>query len=170
MNIFNFKSLLYTSLFLTFGLSSSIVNAEEWTTSQLTRFGEFRHPSSFKRLKAAWEESGFQGSQAALNTSNMSDGVMNIEFNIQYADLNEMWNQHLEKYHSGIHYKVKKNDWYVVSGLNSDGMEFYTKVWYMNGMSVCVNFLYPSKNSSKYDPLLEQMLKGFKPKLALAEF
>jgi hypothetical protein len=151
-------------------MSSSVVNAEEWTVSQLVRFGEFRHPTTFKRLKAVWEEPDFQGSQAALNTSNMSDGVMNIEFNIEYHDLDEMWNQDLQKNHSYIHYKVKKNDWYVVSGVNSYGMVFYTKAWYIETMCVSISFLYPNKYSSKYDRLLEQMLKGFKPKLVLADF
>ena len=166
MYTYYFK-LLLISIYFTLVFIPSEVLAEDWTTSELTRFGvEFRHPSSFKRLKAAWEEPGFQGSIAAGNSATISDGMMSVELDYGTNNLNEMWSEELQKNGSYISYKVKKNDWYVVSGVGRDKMVFYRKVWQLSNddpWCFSVNILYPFSMSSRYDRILERMLKGYRP-------
>ena len=118
------------------GLLPSEVNADYWTTSQLTRFGvEFRHPASFKGLSDG-------------NTATISDGKMSVELDYGANNLDEMWSEELQKNGSYISYKVKKNDWYVVSGVGRDKMVFYRKVWQFGSflVSLDTNTSHPTYN------------------------
>ena len=135
-----------------------------WTSSKLTRFGvELNHPSSFKRLKGAWENPNFQGSLSALNTDSISDGVMNVKLLYESDDFENSWQNELKRNGSNITYKVKKNDWYVISGVKTGGIEFYRKVWLIDSWCFSFEATYPNNLNSKYDPILERMLNGFKP-------
>jgi hypothetical protein len=137
-----------------------------WVCSKLTRFEvELIHPSNFKRLKGGWEDPNFQGSLAALNTDTISDGVMSVRVEYEADDFENSWERELKKDGSGITYKTKKSDWYVVSGVRADGIEFYRKVWLIDSWCFSFDAQYPHKLNSKYDLVLERMLKGFKPKI-----
>jgi hypothetical protein len=140
--------------------------AAPWVRSKLTRFGvELIHPSSFKRLKGAWEEPNFEGSLAAHNTDTISDGVMSVRVEYEADDFENSWARELRKNGSNITYKTKKSDWYVVSGVRADGIEFYRKVWLIDSWCFSFDAQYPHKLNYKYDLVLERMLKGFKPKI-----
>ncbi len=143
--------------------------SESWETSTLTRFGvSISHPASLRRLKAAWEEPGFQGSISALNVDTLSDGKMTVTLEgfvaFQRGVFNNRWADELSRYGSQIHYKVKRNSWFVVSGVKPNGMEFYTKVWLLKGdQGFSFTATYPHALNSTYDMVLERMLGNFMP-------
>lgn len=143
-------------------------HCEDWVTSKLTRFGaELSHPASFRRLEAAWEKPGFEGSISAGNTDTISDGTMSVILRGEPAWdrglFESRWKDELRTRGSAITYKVKKDNWYVVSGVEPDGTEFYTKSWLLPDGGFQLEATYPHARNATYDRILERMLKGFRP-------
>jgi hypothetical protein len=67
-----------------------------------------------------------------------------------------------------VNYSVLKTDWYVISGTNSLGFEFYEKFFALpnvKNFSYCVSFdfVYPHNQRKKYDPMVATIAKGFDP-------
>lgn len=148
--------------------SFTSANAGEWMTSKLTRFGaDFSHPASFQRLEASWEKPGFEGSISAGNKDTMTDGAMTVVLQGEPGwDRNifeSRWKEELRARGPVITYKVKKDSWYVVSGVESDGTEFYTKSWLLPNGGFQFEATYPHARNATYDRILERMLKGFRP-------
>jgi|688.fasta_scaffold93586_5 hypothetical protein len=167
---------IWRSFGLVFGLALasafsclvSSVKAEKWVTSELTRFSVgLAHPPGFKRLKGVWEEPGFQGSISAGNTDTITDGSMSVTLEGQpgcdRGVFESLWKDELQTPGSSITYKVKRNDWYVVSGVKPNGTEFYHKSWLLPDGGFTFKATYPHARNSKYDPILERMLQGFRP-------
>lgn len=156
------------AVFLGAGLRPA--QADTWTSTELTRFtARLSHPISFRRLTAAWEEPGFQGSVSAGNKDMITDGAMSValrgEPGWSRVEFDAEWKNELRARGRDISYKVKRESWYVVSGVGLDGMEFYTKVWMLPGGGFVFHAVYPHSANAKYDPILERMLKGFKPSM-----
>jgi hypothetical protein len=154
------------ALFLGAGLRPA--QADTWTSSELTRFtARLSHPISFRRLTAAWEEPGFQGSVSAANMDTITDGTMSVALRGEPGWTREgfdgQWKKELRARGQDISYKVKRDSWYVVSGVEPDGSEFYTKAWLLPSGGFVFHAVYPHSANAKYDPILERMLKGFKP-------
>jgi hypothetical protein len=64
-----------------------------------------------------------------------------------------------------INYTFIKDNWYVVSGTNFKGFEFYTKLWRYNDHGVTFNFAYPPSKRKVYEPMLLELLRNFTPNL-----
>lgn len=145
--------------------------ADDWMTSKLTRFGvELSHPASFRRAEAAWEKPGFEGSISAGNADTISDGTMSVtlrgEPGRDRGAFESGWKGELGTRGSAITYKVKRNNWYVVSGVQPDGTEFYTKSWLLPHGGFQFEATYPHARNATYDRILERMLEGFTPTIS----
>jgi hypothetical protein len=64
-----------------------------------------------------------------------------------------------------INYTFIKNNWFVVSGTNDSGFEFYTKFWRYEDHFVEFTFVYPSSKLKVYEPILLKFLRNFVPNL-----
>jgi hypothetical protein len=64
-----------------------------------------------------------------------------------------------------INYTFIKDNWFVVSGTNSQGFEFYTKFWRYEDHLVEFTFVYPSLKQKVYQPILLKFLRNFVPNL-----
>lgn len=142
--------------------------------SKLTRFGvEFNHPASFRREQASWEKPGFEGSISAGNTDTMTDGTMSVilrgEPGCDRQSFESQWNHELRERGDCITYKVKRDNWYVVSGVESDGTEFYTKSWLLTNGGFRFEAVYPHSRSTTCSRVLERMLEGFSPSVTEGE-
>jgi hypothetical protein len=62
-----------------------------------------------------------------------------------------------------INYTFIKDNWFVVSGTNSLGFEFYTKFWLYEDHTVQLTFVYPRQKA--YEPILLRFLRNFVPNL-----
>jgi hypothetical protein len=62
-----------------------------------------------------------------------------------------------------INYTCLKDNWFVVSGTNSLGFEFYTKFWLYEDHTVQLTFVYPRQKA--YEPILLRFLRNFVPNL-----
>jgi hypothetical protein len=64
-----------------------------------------------------------------------------------------------------INYTFIKDNWFVVSGTNLKGFEFYTKLWRFDDHWVTFNFAYPASKQKVCEPMLLELLRNFTPNL-----
>src|ERR1700721_464187 len=65
--------------------------------------------------------------------------------------LNDFWKKELADRGDTVTYKLKKEDFYVVSGVNQNGYEFYHKVFFYPTYWVEFEITYPHSKRQKYD-------------------
>ena len=75
-------------------------------------------------------------------------------------DLNESYQSDL-KNETNVTYKVKKNNWYVISGKNEDGI-FYNKSIIKNGIQFHLRIIYQDKNKQLVENLIGRISSSFK--------
>jgi len=86
--------------------------------------------------------------------------------------LEQFFNTKIQSRTSGgdrVQYSLVKNNWYVISGVNVKGFEFYEKFYYFieNGESWYVywDLIYPHAQHKTYDALVAPIADGFIPNL-----
>lgn len=75
-------------------------------------------------------------------------------------DLEETFQNDL-KNEKNITYKVKKKTWYVISGINEDGI-FYNKSIIKNGIQYHLRIIYQIKNKKLLESLIGRISSSFK--------
>lgn len=75
-------------------------------------------------------------------------------------DLNESYKNDL-KNEKNVTYKAKKNTWYVISGINENGI-FYNKSIIKNGIQFHLRIIYQEKNKKLVDNLIGRISSSFK--------
>jgi hypothetical protein len=91
------------------------------------------------------------------------DGCLSISAQGHFLNglsLSTMWNHDLTAYGNSITYKVKRNDWFVVSGV-ANGFEYYRKTFVKGGNWCSFVITYPHGQNERYDPVVEQIAKNF---------
>lgn len=139
-------------------LPSLVVAAEPaWQSYTNERFGfVFSHPPQLRPGRLPENGAGL----------NFSDGEMSVTVQSHFLNgltLEESWNEALKSYGRSISYKVKRKDWFVVSGTLPDGIEFYRKFCVRDNQWSELHATYPAAFKDTYDPLLERLVKGFVP-------
>jgi hypothetical protein len=95
-----------------------------------------------------------------------ADGAFSLSAQAHFLSdrtLESNWNEELNTQGVTITYKRKAKDWYVVSGVTSDGTEYYHKFWVKGGNWVELAITYPHAQNAKYDKWVEQIAKRFVP-------
>jgi hypothetical protein len=85
------------------------------------------------------------------------------------GELNEsletFWQKELAERATTVGYKVKKNNWYVISGVNPNGYEFYHKVFFYPTYWVEFEITYPHAQHDRYDAWVTRISHDFVPAL-----
>ena len=79
--------------------------------------------------------------------------------------LDSFWQKELGERATTVTYKVKRNNWYVISGLNPNGYEFYHKVFFYPTYWVEFEITYPHAQHERYDPWVARISHDFSPAL-----
>ena len=125
------------------------------------------HPEADPVSPAQWRNKTFRS----------SDGEVTLLVETQYTEstLSDLFEyaQHSGAEHGdNMEYLVTTNNWYVISGINPHGYEFYIKCylfpptpgensdWYIQFV-----FVYPHSQHKIYDPLVGKITQSFVPKL-----
>ncbi len=77
--------------------------------------------------------------------------------------LDDYWNSEIEALKKTITYKKKGKSWYVISGVDVEGHEFYKKFSVKGGNCAEFTIEYPHAKNKKYDPWVEKIVKSFVP-------
>lgn len=89
-------------------------------------------------------------------------GSFNVEGN---GDLEPRWKEALAEPGRTITYKVKKDGWYVISGVMQDGTGFYERYTANSRHGAGWQMTYPQAEEKKYAPWVERVAKGHLPNL-----
>jgi hypothetical protein len=79
--------------------------------------------------------------------------------------LNGFWKKELADRGDTVTYKLKKEDFYVVSGVNRNGYEFYHKVFFYPTYWVEFEITYPHSKRQKYAAWVDRIAHEFVPAL-----
>lgn len=115
--------------------------------------------------------------QARTKTFESKDGNVSLVISTHWTNgitLQQRFNVEMDsrvKEGATVNYSVMKDNWFVVSGTNSLGFEFYTK-WVSFGdrntnqaRYVTFTFVYPSSQRNVYDPAVSKMAREFVPNM-----
>jgi hypothetical protein len=73
------------------------------------------------------------------------------------------WQDELDSPNVTITYKRKTPNWYVVSGLTTDGTEYYHKLYRKGANWAAFHITYPHAKNKQYDPWVQRIEKSFVP-------
>ena len=137
----------------------NIINAQSnWTEFNVQLGGKIELPSEFKK-----------GILVAAGTLQWFECIKypEIEVTIESfgtgteAELNQTYNNDLKSF-KGIVYRVKKANWFVISGINEDRNIFYNKSIIKNGVQFHLRITYPKTYKSYMNKILSKISNSFK--------
>jgi hypothetical protein len=79
--------------------------------------------------------------------------------------LDRFWQKELADRGNTVTYQFNKDDFYVISGVNSNGYEFYHKVFFYPTYWVEFEIIYPHSKHQRYDAWVERISYEFIPAL-----
>src|SRR3954447_19017 len=103
-----------------------------------------------------------------------SDGEFNVEAVVQAVSspeetLEQRMQKEMELLAHTVTYKKKGDTWFVLSGVTSDGTEYYRKLFTNGSEWVTLRITYPHVRNKKYDKWVTRMEKTFVPFAKAAE-
>jgi hypothetical protein len=178
--------------FLLLTVSASLTTATLLAHAQFTVhsrpsvFARALVPSNLREIPyKEWASQGDPNSPAQWQHTEFASADKQVTFTVDtYANpegksIAKFFNDELASRAKGgdhINYSVLKTDWYVISGTNKLGFEFYEKFFaqpkvnitknfedYVPRYWVSFDFVYPYDQRKKYDPMVATIAKGFDP-------
>jgi len=155
---------LFAVLLFLYSINGPIL-ASDWRNEVNNRWGfSFSYPASLipepvpangggRRYHSADQEVSF----AAFGSHTHPDDFA--------ESLNGFWKKELADRGNTVTYKLKKEDFYVVSGVNQNGYEFYHKVFFYPTYWVEFEITYPHSKRQKYDAWVDRIAHDFVPAL-----
>ena len=125
---------------------------DQWETYVNKRFGfQFSHPASMKSGSVLANGAGM----------NFSDGRFSVTAEAHV--LSDKWAETIKELGKAVTYKVKKAGYGVISGIKSDGTEFYLMRHVKGTNWAQFSATYPHVMNEQYDPVVSRMAKEFVP-------
>jgi hypothetical protein len=157
------RSPLTLPCFLALALGLSVMTArgeEAWKTYINERWGfSLSYPSSLVAGPVPANGAGreFHSSEVSL--------IAQGSFTQQDETLDSFWSKELSQRGDTITYRLRKANYYVISGVNANGYEFYHKVFFFSRRWIEFEITYPHARNNIYDPWVERIAKEFNPVL-----
>lgn len=138
------------------------VGKDGWLLYENGRFGTvFPVPPGMKAMRPPDNGGGQQFASLDGKVVLTGGGFFNVDGN---GDVEARWKADLAEPDRTITYKVKKADWYVISGVTKSGLGFYEK--YTANAKYCAGWsiTYPQADEKKVSAWIERIAKGFQPR------
>jgi hypothetical protein len=158
------KNLLPTLLL--FSLLCGLAFASDWKREVNGRWGfSLTYPASLIPEPIPANGAGRRYHSANQEVSLVAEGSHTNSENAG-ENLNGFWQKEVAERGDTVTYKVKKDDFYVVSGVNHNGYEFYHKVFFYPTYWVEFEITYPHSKHQQYDVWVERISREFVPALS----
>jgi hypothetical protein len=126
-----------------------------------------RHPEADQHTSWTWRTKSFQSTDGKVELYLETHSIG------EPKSLEQFFNEKLAHRTSGgdhIGYVLTKDNWYVISGVNAAGFEFYEKFYEFSDPDganwyIYFDFIYPHAQHEEYDRLVATIADGFKPNL-----
>ena len=157
------KTLVAISFFLCF--PGGLAFASEWKQEVNARWGfSLSYPASLIPETFPANGSGRRYHSANQELSLVALGS-HTHPDMSDESLNGFWQKELADRGDTVTYKSKKDHFYVISGVNQNGYEFYHKVFFYPTYWVEFEITYPHSKHHQYDPWVERISQEFVPAL-----
>lgn len=134
-----------------------------WMTYVNPRFGgSIPLPPGMTALRPPDNGDGQQFVSADSKVALVIWGAFNVDGN---GDLEATWQAALVETGRTITYKVKKADWYVISGVTTAGTGFYERYTASSKYVAGWKMTYPQAEEKDYSPWVERIAKGYQARL-----
>ena len=158
------RAVLYFACLFSLLASRSVAGAaaaEPWSQFRSARFGYcLSYPS---------ELIVGQGLESARDCEfHTEDGAFSVSveanvFVMEDESLDSRWRFELNVLGNSVTYKRKAATWYVLSGVTTDGAEYYIKIYAKGRTWVTFRITYPHTEAAKYDAWVTRIEKAFVP-------
>jgi hypothetical protein len=158
---------------LTIGLFNA--RATEWKTYRDDTAGYSITYPAYLRLASPPE--GAQG-MGIWRTKHFVSSDGSVELYLEFRPLedsetlNSFFGDEVSRRTQGgdnVQYTFQKDNWFVITGTNAKGFDYYTKAYFFNDSTgrwyISWDFVYPHAQHKLYDPLVTPIAKGFVPNL-----
>jgi hypothetical protein len=152
------------SLILFFLLSfSGTVWASDWRQEINRRWGfSLSYPKSLIPEPLPTNGGGRRYHSADHEVSLVAMGA-HTHAEVPDESLDGFWQKELDDRGHTVTYRFKKNNFYVISGSNANGYEFYHKVFFFPGYWVEFEMTYPHSQRQRYDEWVKRIAREFVP-------
>ena len=161
------------------GMFAVMAHATEWKTYVNNGVGySIEYPANLKHIPyKVWAPQGDPASsqQWRLQIFRAEGGKVDLEIYTHPTEktLQEFFNDEIAKRTEGgdrINYSIIKDNWFVISGSNVKGFEFYHKLFMGESQEqgrwfVDFDFTYPISQREIYDPITSRIARSFNPNL-----
>jgi hypothetical protein len=155
---------LFSILFFLFSVSGPLF-ATDWKKEVNRRWGfSLTYPASLIPEPVPANGGGRRYHSANQDVSLATSGSHSHP-DLVDESLNGFWQKELADRGDTVTYKVKKDDFYVVSGVNPNGYEYYHKVFFYPTYWVEFEITYPHSKRQLYDPWVDRISRDFIPAL-----
>jgi hypothetical protein len=155
---------LFPTLLL-FSFLCGLAFASDWKREVNGRWGfSLTYPASLIPEPVPANGAGRRYHSANQEVSLVAEGSHTHSENAG-ENLNGFWQKEVAERGDTVTYKVKKDDFYVVSGVNHNGYEFYHKVFFYPTYWVEFEITYPHSKHQQYDVWVERISRQFVPAL-----
>ena len=141
-----------------------LLGKDGWMTYQNPRFGfSLPVPPGMKSERPPDNGSGQQFTSPDGKVS--VSGSAHFNNDPEISGLEPAYKSELAVPDRTITYKLKKDGWYVVSGVNKDGTGFYKKYAANAKYYAAFSITYPQADEKKYQAWIERIAKDWQPRL-----
>jgi hypothetical protein len=162
--VLNMANKLFFILFLLLSVQWQAL-ASEWKKEVNARWGfSLTYPASLIPEPMPANGGGRRYHSANLEVSLMTSGS-HTHPDLLDESLDGFWQKELADRGNTVTYKVKKDGFYVISGVNTNGYEFYHKVFFFPTYWLEFEITYPHSRRQLYDTWVERISHDFIPAL-----
>jgi hypothetical protein len=157
------KTILISAL-VGISLVGNAQGEDQWKTYINGRWGfSLTYPSS---LIAGPSPTNGAGQEFHLSSKEVSVAAQGSHTHEDIGEtLDHFWRKELSERGDTVTYKLKKDNYYVISGVNSNGYQFYHKVFFFPGRWIEFEITYPHAKNKVYDAWVERIAREFDPSL-----
>lgn len=88
--------------------------------------------------------------------------IASAEYNVLDYSLEELENVYKKDIDGSISYSKKKDNWFVLSGINFEGNIYYLKVVLDRNIEYVIEFIYPKKHKELFDEVIKVVINSLK--------
>jgi hypothetical protein len=156
--------IIFPVLVVLFFVSEQVL-ASEWKKEVNARWGfSLTYPASLIPEPVPANGGGRRYHSANQEVSLVTSGS-HTHPDLMDESLNGFWQKELADRGDSVTYKVKKDGFYVISGVNPNGYEFYHKVFFFPTYWVEFEITYPHSRRQLYDAWVDRISHDFIPVL-----
>lgn len=133
--------------------------SELWKVYINKRFGfRIEYPASLEAERPPENGDGQAFRSTDRKVRLVASGGLLVAFTFE-----ELWQHDLERYGNSVTYRRKGENWYVISGVSSDGVEFYRRLAVQGHNFADFELTYPHSEHAKYDRWVERISRTYVP-------